>query len=327
LEIINRSLSLETFLQDTAEFLELRRVTASESGPVEITVAEVSRPGFVLTGFIDKFQHRRIQILGGAEFSYLESLSHDQVHNALENLFVKPIPCIIVSRGQAPFPELIKLSEERGVPLLTTDQSTTPFIRSLTTYLEDYFSPRGNVHGSLSDVYGVGLLFTGPSGIGKSEIVLDLVERGHRLVADDVVQLIRRGKTIIGRGNDFLKHYMEIRGVGVIDIREMFGIRAIRVQKRIEVEVRLEKWVQGKQYDRVGLEYQTESVLGVSLPYIVLPIIPGKNVTVIAESIAMNHMLKVYGLNAAESFNRQIMEDMARRNEARVFHYLQSDEE
>jgi len=326
-EVVNRSLTVAQLLEESADLLDLNLVSDSVESAVEITVAEVSRPGFVLTGFIKKYQNRRIQILAGAEFSYLESLPRKKVKEALSHLFVKPTPCLIVTRGQKPFRELVELANEHSVPLLRTARPTTPFIHALTSYLQDFFSPRGNVHGSLADVYGVGLLFTGPSGIGKSEIVLDLVERGHRLVADDVVQLQRRGDTLIGRGNEFLKHFMEIRGVGVVDVREMFGIRAIRVQKRIEVEVRLERWIEGKQYDRVGLEYETSPILGVPIPHVVLPIVPGKNVTVIAETIAMNHMLKVYGLSPAERFNRQIMEDLARKSEAHVYHYLQNDEE
>jgi HPr kinase/phosphorylase len=327
LEIVNRSLPVERFFQEAADLLELEQIGDSAISATDITVPELNRPGFVLTGFTEKYQSKRVQILGGAEFSYLERLPAAEAVTALEHLFQRPVPCIVVTRGQEPGPELRRLCADNGVPLFRASQSTTPFMRALYAYLEDYFSPRGNVHGSLADVYGVGLLFTGPSGIGKSEIVLDLVERSHRLVADDVVQLIRRKDTLIGRGNDFLKHFMEIRGVGVVDVREMFGIRAIRVQKRIEVEVRLERWVEGKHYDRVGLEYETSPILGVSIPHVVLPIVPGKNVTVIAETIAMNHMLKTYGLSPAERFNRQIMEDLARQNEARVFHYLQDDEE
>ena len=327
MELIKRSLSVAEFLDYTTELLGLSLAGKATGEDRQITISELSRPGFVLTGFTKKYQWRRIQVLGGAEFSYLEELGPVQLRQAIGNLYSKAAPCLIVTRGQVPMPELIELADAAGFPVLVTERKTTPFIRSLTAYLEDYFSPRGNVHGTLADVYGVGLLFTGPSGIGKSEIVLDLVERGHRLVADDVVQLSRQGDVVMGRGNEFLKHFMEIRGVGVIDVREMFGIRSIRVQKRIEVEVRLENWVEGKHYDRIGLEYQTDKVLGVELPHIVLPIVPGKSVTVIAETIAMNHMLKVYGQSPAERFNRQMMQDLSRRNEARVLGYLQHDEE
>ncbi len=328
MEVANQSLPVAQFLREAADSLGLRRVGQSESSSKDITQQEVSRPGFVLTGFTEKYQAERIQILGGAESSYLERLGREDQIEALENLFITPVPCIIVTRGQKAFEPLVEMCDKYGVPLFATERKTTPFIRSITAYLADHFSPRGTVHGSLVDVYGVGLLFTGPSGIGKSEVALDLVERGHRLVADDVVHLIRRGEDVlIGRGDEFLKHFMEIRGVGVVDVREMFGIRGIRIQKRVEVEVKLEKWVEGKYYDRTGLEYDTSEVLGVNIPQVLLPIIPGKNITVIAETIAMNHMLKVYGLDPAERFNRQVSEGIARRGRVRTLDYLRKDEE
>ena len=328
MEVVNQNFSVAQFLRDVADSLELKLAGHRDDSPVDIRMPEVSRPGFVLTGFTEKYQHERIQVLGGAEYSFLERLSAEDMERAIANLFIKPVPCIIVTRGQKPCEALVRQADEHGIPLLSTERKTTPFIRSLTSYLADYFSPRGTVHGSLVDVYGVGLLFSGPSGIGKSEVALDLVERGHRLVADDVVHLIKRGDDVlIGRGDDFLKHFMEIRGVGVVDVREMFGIRAIRIQKRIEVEVKLENWKEGKYYDRTGLDYETSEILGIEIPKVLLPILPGKNITVIAETIAMNHMLKIYGLDPAERFNRQISEGIARRGRVRTLDYLRKDEE
>jgi len=328
LEVVNQSLPVAQFIREVAESLELDVAGGRESSPKDITLQEISRPGFVLTGFTEKYQSDRIQVLGGAECSYLERLDPAEQERALANLFDKPVPCIILTRGQEPFDTLLRLADEHGVPVLTTRRRTTPFIRTITAYLADHFSPRGTQHGSLVDVHGVGLLITGPSGIGKSEVALDLIERGHRLVADDVVHLIRRGDDVlIGRGDEFLKHFMEIRGVGVVDVREMFGIRSIRIQKRIEVEVKLERWQEGKFYDRTGLEYETSDILGVPIPQVLLPIFPGKNITVIVETIAMNHMLKVYGLDPAERFNRQVSEGIARRGQVRTLDYLRKDEE
>ncbi|MDP6669462.1 MAG: HPr(Ser) kinase/phosphatase, partial [Candidatus Krumholzibacteria bacterium] len=263
MEIANQSLKVREFIEEAADSLEIEVLGDALESSVDITVPEVSRPGFVLTGFTEKYQSHRIQVLGGAEFSYLERLSRQEVEAALQNLFCKPVPCFVITRGETPPEFLLDLANEHGIPLLRTSRRTTDFVRSLGSYLADSFSPRGTMHGSLVDVYGVGLLFTGPSGIGKSEIALDLVERGHRLAADDVVHLIRRGEdVVIGRGDEFLKHFMELRGIGLIDIREMFGIRAIRIQKRVEVEVRLEIWEEGKHYDRTGLEYEKGSILG-----------------------------------------------------------------
>jgi HPr kinase/phosphorylase len=182
-----------------------------------------------------------------------------------------------------------------------------------------------SVHASLVDVYGVGLLFSGQSGIGKSEIALDLVERGHRLVADDVVEIIRRGNVIIGKGSEHLRHFMEIRGIGIINVMDIFGIRSVRVQKRIEVEVRLEVWDPKKDWDRLGLDEKYVDFLGTKIRQVVIPIYPGKNITVIAESISLNHMLKVYGIDAAKRFNKQLIDMM--ESDRKTRRYLKYDTE
>jgi HPr kinase/phosphorylase len=211
-------------------------------------------------------------------------------------------------------------ANECGVPVLRTPMSTTPFIHQLTSYLDAMFSPQTNLHGSLVDVYGVGLLFTGRSAIGKSETALDLVERGHRLVADDVVTITRRhGDILIGTGNQLLRHHMEIRGLGIIDVQSVFGIRSIRVQKRVEVQVELREWRADEDYDRTGLDRRQAEFLGVSIPSVVIPIVPGKNVTVIAEVIALDYLLKAYGYNAAERLNAHLMEMMKRRSQSKAW--------
>jgi HPr kinase/phosphorylase len=200
------------------------------------------------------------------------------------------------------------------------------FIDELAHHLELLFAPRSEVHASLVDVYGVGLLVTGRSGIGKSECVLDLVERGHRLVADDVVEIVKTGDdVIVGRFREVLQHSIEIRGVGVIDVQAIFGIRAIRMQKRIEVEVHLQDWDEHADYERLGLERQYTHILGVAIPRVIVPIYPGKNITVIAEVIALDFMLKVYGYDAAQVLNRRIMENM--RTGDRIARYLRHDRE
>jgi HPr kinase/phosphorylase len=212
------------------------------------------------------------------------------------------------------------------VPVFQTPLSTTPFLHSLTEYLTDYFAPRDSMHASLCDVYGVGLLFVGRSGIGKSEIVLDLVERGHRLVADDVVEVVRKSEDIvIGTGRRLLEHNMEVRGIGVVDVREIFGIRAIRIQKRVEVVVRLEEWSADQAYDRVGLGRMTTDILGVPIPTVIIPIYPGKNITVLAEVVALDHMLRTYGYNAAANLQQRILQDAQAR--AHLAEYLAQDDE
>jgi HPr kinase/phosphorylase len=206
---------------------------------------------------------------------------------------------------------LAALASSHCVPVFRSDLKTAEFYRGLQPYLEERFAPTVTTHGSLADVYGVGLLFIGRSGIGKSECVLDLVERGHRLVADDMVLVSRRGNDIlIGRGHEMQQHHMEIRGIGIIDIRSLFGIRSIRQQKRIEVVVQLVDWDDGAQYDRTGLETQEMELLGVQVPKVVIPLNAGKNITVISEVIAMNHLLKYSGVHSAQMFNQRLMDSM-----------------
>jgi len=206
---------------------------------------------------------------------------------------------------------LIPRANERQIPVLRTPQDTTPFIHQLTAFLDYVFAPSVTAHASLVDVYGVGLLFTGRSGIGKSETALDLVERGHRLVADDVVRITRRhGDILIGAGNEVLKHTMEVRGLGIIDVQAIFGIRSIRGQKRVEVEVHLTEWNDARDYERVGLDDQMAPYLDVQIPLITIPIFPGKNITVIAEVVALNHLVKVYGYHPARALNDRLMESM-----------------
>ena len=196
----------------------------------------------------------------------------------------------------------------------------------LSAFLHNIFSPQTTIHGSLVDVYGVGLLYTGISGIGKSECALDLAERGHRLVADDVVKITKKApELIVGQPDEKLGHHMEVRGIGIIDIEKLFGIRAIRVQKRIEVEVRLERWEEGKEYDRLGIDEHKTTILGVDIPYVVIPVSPGKNITVISEVISMNHMLKIYGENTAQRFIQKLSDDIARRKT--TLEYLEADME
>jgi len=228
-----------------------------------------------------------------------------------------PGPMIVISKGITPPLEFISVADEMQTAILSSRLTTADLVTRLSAYLDQVFAPSINVHGTLVDVYGVGLLYTGKSGIGKSEVALDLVERGHRLVADDVVKVTRTAPdVIIGSGSELLGHHMEIRGVGIIDVEELFGIRAIRLQKRIEVEVRLELWSETEDYERLG-------IVGCSIPIVVVPISPGKNITVISEVIAMNHMLKVYGENSAMEFTKKLSQRLGRKTLTKG--YLESD--
>ncbi len=304
-------LSVEQFYRDKKEDLELERLTDSFDAQADITVADINRPGLLLSGFQENFLGDRIQILGQTEVWYLSTLSDVERRAAIERLFAQPIPCIIVSKSLDIPPECLELGNTRGVPILRTPKSTTPFIHQLTSYLDVIFAPQTTIHASLVDVYGVGLLFTGRSAIGKSECALDLVERGHRLVADDVVTVTRRHDDIlIGSGNDILRHHMEIRGLGIIDVQAVFGIRAIRLQKRIEVQVNLQDWDPEENYERVGLEDRMTSFLGVQIPLVTIPIFPGKNITVLSEVVALNYLVKAYGHHPAKAFNERLMAHM-----------------
>jgi HPr kinase/phosphorylase len=297
--------------EEQREPLALEVLSNGLEAKVPITISDINRPGMALMGYPENFLFERIQILGRTEIAYLGTLSPKGRAEALDRLFQFAMPGIIVTKG-LDLPEgLLERANKHRVPLLRTPQDTTPFIHQLTGYLDWVFAPSVTVHASLVDVYGVGLLFTGRSGIGKSETALDLVERGHRLVADDVVRITRRhGDILIGSCNEVLKHTMEIRGLGVIDVQAIFGIRAIRGQKRVEVEVHLTEWDSKAEYERLGLDDVRARYLDSEIPLVTVPILPGKNITVIAEVIALNHLVKVYGYHPARALNERLMESM-----------------
>jgi HPr kinase/phosphorylase len=269
---------------------------------------------------------RRLHVLGETEISYLNALNPGERRARLEKFFDFDLPCVFVTKGQAVPTELLDLARVRGIPLLRSKLKTAEFYRRIKPIVEEAFAPRTTLHGSLADVYGVGLLFIGQSGIGKSECVLDLVERGHRLVADDIVQVVRRGSDIlIGSGHELAAHHMEIRGVGLVDIPALFGIRSVRQQKRIEVVVQLEAWEKAKDTDRTGLQQLETTILEVTIPRVIVPLNPGKNITVISEVVAMMHLLRFAGVDVAAAFNQRLIRKMKEKQGLRE--YLQEDYE
>ncbi len=273
----------------------------------EITSSDISSPGLVLAGFTDRFPSRRMQVLGETEVMYLRSMEADRRRDVLGDFLGAEIPVVFVTKGLEPPQELLDLAEERGIPVVQSQLKTGEFYRRIKPFLEEEFAPSTAIHGSLADVYGVGLLFVGASGIGKSECVLDLVERGHRLVADDVVLVRRRGfDVLIGQAHEHQQHHMEIRGIGIIDVRALFGVRAVRQQKRIEVVVQLEHWRQSANYDRTGLERDTIDILDTTIPRVLIPLNPGKNITVISEVVAMDHLLRYAGVDSARMFEQNL---------------------
>lgn len=294
----------------------------------KIIEQNVHRPGLALAGFVDLFSFARVQVFGNTEMRYLQQLPDDKMEEALDVIFKFDIPCVILTNNNKPFEVLLRKAEEYRVPLFGTEFSTTKLIYLISDFLDDQFAPRLTLHGSFVDVYGVGILFVGDSGIGKSEVALDLIERGHRLVADDVIVLTKKGEGILmGAGTDIGKHFMEIRGLGIINIESMFGIRAIRYQKRLEIIVELELWDDESHYTRTGLDNNSKHILDVEIPYIKLPILPGKNITVISEVISLNYLLKHYGNDAAQVFqdrlNKKIKEKESRIN--RGIDYFEHD--
>lgn len=320
------ALTVANLLARKADVLGLALLTRESTSQREITTDEVVSPGLVLAGFTERFTPSRSQVLGETELAYLRSLDPDQSREAVERFLSFDIPVVFITKGLEPPPGMVEVADARGIPIVSTRQKTGEFYASMKAFLEAQFAPSIFLHGSLADVYGVGLLFMGRSGIGKSECVLDLVERGHRLVADDQVHVTRRsGGILIGRGNSVLGFHMEIRGVGIIDIQSLFGIRAVRLQKRIEVVVQLEEWDESTPVERVGLEEERTEVLGVEIPFVRVPLNPGKNITVIAEVVAMNHLQKFAGGHTAEQFNARLIERM--RTKAETETYLEEDYE
>jgi HPr kinase/phosphorylase len=320
------ALTVAQFYEQLKEVLQLELLGNPRGLERTVTMADASGPGLVLAGYTGRFVHQRVQVLGETEVSYLASLGDDERRRNLRTFFSYEIPCVMVTKGLTLPPGFEEEANAAGVAILRSKLKTLEFYKRVSPFLEQVFAPTTNLHGSLADVFGVGLLFTGGSGIGKSECVLDLVERGHRLVADDLVLCTRRGTDIvIGRGHELSRHFMEIRGVGLIDIPKIFGIHAVRQQKRVEVVVILEKWDALTDVDRTGLAGETTTILDVELPKITVGLNPGKNITVIAEVIAMNHLLRYSGVHAAEAFNERLKSKM--RQKADVGRYLRDDDE
>ena len=312
-------ITVRTLYKENKDRLKLQLITSDNGLSRKITMSDTHRPGLALAGFVDLFTYDRIQILGNTEILYLNSLVKKELLKSIDRFVEFEIPCIIITNANTPPPGLIEASTRRYISIFTTPLSTTNLIHLMGSYLDSKFAPQISMHASMVDVYGIGMLVTGRSGIGKIEVALDLVERGHRLVADDVVIITKRADDILlGRGTEIAEHHIELRGVGLIDIRRIFGIRGIRMQKRIEVEVRLIDWDATSSYERVGLDDSTVDILDIQIPQICLPINPGKNMTVICETIAMNELLKAYGYHTAKEFNRRLKDFMKHKKSKSV---------
>ena len=282
-----------------------------EAEKIMITNTEVNRPGLALAGFFEIFEPTRIQIIGRAEYQYLAEQEEAVRNEKITDLFSQRSISVIMTTSLEPFPKMIEAAKEFGVPLLVTKEKTSPFMAALIAYLNVQLAPRITRHGVLVEVYGEGLLLLGDSGVGKSETAIELVKRGHRLIADDAVEIKRvSAKTLVGTAPPIIRHYVELRGIGIVDVRRIFGMGAVKMSQSIDLVINLEPWVQGKMYDRLGLDNETMEILGNHIPSITIPVKPGRNLAIILEIAAMNNRQKKMGYNTAEEFNRKLMGQM-----------------
>jgi HPr kinase/phosphorylase len=313
---MNNRVLIKDFLDTTDEFdLDLRILAGKKGVDKEIPVGDINRPGLTLAGFDKFFAYERIQIFGRGEQSYMQQLSDEERQKVYDRLFSYNMLCCIFTHNVEPDEKFITISEEKNIPVFVTELKTSRFISSLVHILDELFAPSITLHGTLVDVFGIGMLLFGKSGVGKSECALELIERGHRLVADDMVLIKKIDESLLfGSGTPVLKHHMEIRGMGIINVREIFGIRSVKNRKRIDLVVLLEEWDSSTEYDRLGLEEKQYTILNQEIPYIVVPVRPGRNIPVIIETAALNHRLKKLGIFSAHEFDRKIQEWMKREN-------------
>lgn len=306
---------VKDFFQKHAESLGLELVAGHEGLNRPIRVPEAHRPGLSLTGYLKNHAKKRILIFGRVEIEYLNDLESIQRIERLKAILVADMPAVIVTRRYRPPKELLKLCKERTIPLMRTGMSTMQLLTSLSHLLNEEFTKSTTYHGTLVEVYGVGVLIKGNSSVGKSEAALGLIERGHRLISDDTVRVKKReGNHIEGYGAELTRHHMEIRGIGIINVAHLYGAVCVRESKNIDLVVELEVWDDQHFYDRFGLEEKWCDLLGVAVPYHVLPVKPGRDVVLLLETIALNHRLKGMGYNSAKEFNSKLLELITTKN-------------
>lgn len=283
---------------------------------IQIVNNEVNRPSLQIAGFFDYFDNTRIQVIGRVEISYIEKMTSEQKIRSLEKLFEKKLPAVIVTRNMEIPDEMYELAEKYSTPLVRTSMSTSRFVSALIAFLNIELAPRMTTHGVLVEVYGEGILLLGDSGVGKSETAVELVKRGHRLVADDAVEIKRvSDKSLLGSAPDIIRHFIELRGIGIIDVKMIFGMGAVKNTEKIDMVINLEVWQDKKQYDRLGLTTEYTELLGIEIPSLTIPVKPGRNLAVVVEVAAMNHRQKKMGYNAAEALNNRIMSEMETKSE------------
>jgi len=306
------SIPVRYLYEHLKEDLDLEILAGEKGMDRAIRIARIQKPGLALAGYLDQLHKERVQILGGTEFSYLKTLDKELAEERLDQLCSFGVSCLIIAKNlEAPGP-LVRLCNLHEMPLIRSPEITSSLIRRVTTYLEDILAPETSVHGCLVDVYGVGILLIGKSGIGKSECALGLVERGHRLVGDDVVVIKRKIQdAVFGSAADLIKYHMEIRGLGILNIKDLFGVSSIRRSKKIELVVELVQWLEDLKVERLGLDERTYSILGLDIPYLEIPVRPARDLTMIIEVAARNHLLRRMGYDAAREFSETLHERLS----------------
>lgn len=309
------SIQVAEFLKDGDYHLNLELVAGKQGLLKKITIPRIQKPGLALTGDTSNLHSGRLQIIGKSEISYLSGLPEKKLRSVVEKICKIDLSAMVITRGN-PVPNiLIEEAEKNSIPLFSTNLLTSTFINRVTKFLEDKLTASTNIHGVLMDVFGVGIMIVGKSGIGKSEAALDLILRGHRLVADDIVEIKKKPpSTLSGMSSEIIKYHMEIRGLGIINIEDLFGVAAIRDRKVIDIVVEMVEWDPKAEYDRLGMEEQTYPILDVRVPYLKIPVRPGRNVTTIIEVGARNHLLKQRGHFSAQEFDEKLAQDLQARD-------------
>jgi HPr kinase/phosphorylase len=304
---VNTSIPISRLLEESPYDLQLSLVAGKDGLGRRISSSRIQKPGLALTGFTEHLHAERVQVFGNTEISYLRTLSDDEQREVMKKLFESQLSCVIVTKGLDIPQALVDGCERTRLALMRTPLASSAFISQVQSFLEEALTATGSLHGVLLDVFGVGVLLRGKSGIGKSEIALDLVMRGHRLVADDIVNVTRRPEGVVyGHGNEVIQHHMEIRGLGIINIKDLFGVASVRDRKKIELVIELLEWDPAHEYDRLGIEQDTMNIVGVDVPHAVVPVRPGRNMTTIVEVAARNHLLKLSGHNSADEFAERL---------------------
>ncbi len=307
-------------LSKVIEEFSFEKIYASSNiDKIMIDTPELNRPALQIAGFYDYFDSKRIQILGKVEITYLEQFGRNKRYELMDRLFATGIPAVLVTRNMQIFPEMLELAEKYDTTILRTEETTSSIMSALISYLNVQLAERRTRHGVLVEVYGEGVLIMGESGVGKSETAIELLKRGHRLVADDAVEIKRvSSRTLVGSSPDIIRHFVELRGIGIVDVKEIFGMGAVKDTESINMIIHLEPWIEGKQYDRLGMLDEYTNIMGINIPSLTIPVKPGRNLAIIIEVASMNNRQKRMGYNAAIELNNRLMREMNRQEDGEI---------